>query len=127
MCHQPPKRRWFRFSLRTLFVVVALFGCWLGWNLYRVNERDRCLHEIAQRGARILSPAFFSRHYGSVRTTTQAGVPVVWKLMGADPLGAIVLPDNQFDDLDRRRIQSLFPEAAVTVEAYPLGSGQGIM
>ena len=32
-----PKRRWFRFafSLRTLFIVVTLFGCWLG---YQINS-----------------------------------------------------------------------------------------
>jgi hypothetical protein len=26
-----PKRRWFQFSLRTMFVVVTVFACWLGW------------------------------------------------------------------------------------------------
>jgi hypothetical protein len=25
-----PKRRWFKYSLRTLFVVVTAFGVWLG-------------------------------------------------------------------------------------------------
>jgi hypothetical protein len=26
-----PKRRWFAFSLRTLFVLVTVFGIWLGY------------------------------------------------------------------------------------------------
>ena len=38
-----PNRRWLRFSLRTLFVVVTVIACWLGWNLHQVRERDRLL------------------------------------------------------------------------------------
>jgi hypothetical protein len=36
-----PKRRWFRFafSLRTLFVAVTVFGCWLGYSLNWINQR----------------------------------------------------------------------------------------
>jgi hypothetical protein len=34
-----PKRRWFAYSLRTLFVVVTVFGCWLGWNINIVRQR----------------------------------------------------------------------------------------
>jgi hypothetical protein len=34
-----PKRRWLRFSLRTFFVVVAVFGCWLGWEQYQIRQR----------------------------------------------------------------------------------------
>jgi hypothetical protein len=32
-----PKRRWFRFNLRTLFVVVTVVGCIAGWLLYQVR------------------------------------------------------------------------------------------
>ena len=37
-----PRRHWFRFSLRTLFVVVTVFGiglAWLGWELQLVRRR----------------------------------------------------------------------------------------
>jgi hypothetical protein len=34
-----PKRHWFRFSLRTLFVVVTVFGCWLGYELNWIRQR----------------------------------------------------------------------------------------
>ena len=44
----PPKRRWFRFSLRTMFVVVTIFGVWLGWQLKIVRERKAILREILQ-------------------------------------------------------------------------------
>lgn len=35
--------RWFRFSLRTLFVVVTVFACWLGWQIHLVQSR-RAFH-----------------------------------------------------------------------------------
>ncbi len=60
-----PKRRWLRFSLRTLFVVLTAAGVWLGWNVYRVRERARVQHDIAWRGAQILSPGFYARRAGN--------------------------------------------------------------
>lgn len=35
----PPERRRFRFSLRTMFVVVTLFGVWLGYELNWLRQR----------------------------------------------------------------------------------------
>jgi hypothetical protein len=36
----PPKRRWFRSSLRTLFVMVTLVAVWLGWQVRWLEQRD---------------------------------------------------------------------------------------
>jgi hypothetical protein len=40
-----PKRRWFRFafSLRTLFVVVTVICCWLGYELNWIRQRHEAL------------------------------------------------------------------------------------
>lgn len=38
-----PKRRWPRFSLRTLFVAVTVFGCWLGYELNWIRQRHAAL------------------------------------------------------------------------------------
>lgn len=40
------KPRWFRFSLRTLFVLFTVLAIWLGWNAQRVHERKAILAEI---------------------------------------------------------------------------------
>lgn len=39
----PPRRRWFRFSLRALFLVVTAFGCWLGYQLNWIRQREEFL------------------------------------------------------------------------------------
>ncbi len=119
------KRRWFQFTLRRFFLVVALVAAWLGWNAHRVHQRRQFQHDIAWRSARIMTPAFHARFYSGAGSA--AKMPLVWKLFGAEPLGSIQLPDNEFDDDDRRRIQSLFPEAVVSLERYPLGRGTGMM
>jgi len=35
-----PKRRWYQFSLQSFFVVITLFGIWLGWELYWFKTRQ---------------------------------------------------------------------------------------
>ena len=42
----PPKRRWFSFSLRTMFALVTVFGVYLGWQLRIVRERKAVLVEL---------------------------------------------------------------------------------
>ena len=36
-----PKRRWFAFSLRTLFVVMTVVGCYLGITEIRFGSKPR--------------------------------------------------------------------------------------
>ena len=56
-----PNRRWFRFSLRTMFVVVTLVGCWLGNSLIWIKQRHELLDK--SRGSskgKVSAPG----HYG---------------------------------------------------------------
>jgi hypothetical protein len=38
-------RCWFRFSLRTLFVLVTLIAVWLGWSLNWIRQRHAFLRD----------------------------------------------------------------------------------
>jgi hypothetical protein len=38
-----PPRRWFRFSLRTMFVLVTVACDWLGYHLHWINQRHTAL------------------------------------------------------------------------------------
>jgi hypothetical protein len=43
-----PKRRWFQFSLATLFVAVTVFSCWLAYQLNWIRERHQLLAHQTQ-------------------------------------------------------------------------------
>lgn len=45
-----PHRRWFRFGLRTMFVVLTVFSLWLGWQAKIVRDRRGLWHMINDRG-----------------------------------------------------------------------------
>ncbi len=100
-----PKRRWFRFSLRTLFVVVTVFGVWLGWNLHQVQERNRLMDHIAACGGHCAM--------GESVAFETTPVPLAWSLLGAEFVGYIELPVGSFSTKDRSHIQPLFPEAQI--------------
>jgi len=42
-----PKRRWFRFSLRTLFVVVTVAACYIGWGAWAVRSTGSYVERLA--------------------------------------------------------------------------------
>lgn len=43
---EQPRRRWGTFSLRTMFVVMTVFCCWLGWEMSIVRQRQTVLKEL---------------------------------------------------------------------------------
>lgn len=45
---QPPPRRWLRFSLRTIFVLVTLYCGWLAFLTFRAQEQHRAVNRIEQ-------------------------------------------------------------------------------
>jgi uncharacterized membrane protein YecN with MAPEG domain len=105
----PTKRLgWFRFSLRTLFIVVAIFGGWLSWELQVVRERQKMR-------------VWISQHHGfTVGFPTQGMMlrpqgllsrfPRYRHLLGDEPVMHIGLhepiPISDLEEIDR-----LFPEA----------------
>ncbi len=99
--HQP-RRRWFRFSLRTLFVVVTVFAVWLGWNARQVRQRERMLQSYG---------VLFYGNAPSVNS--QKKLPFLWSVLGAKYIGTIQLPPDEFTNDDLRRFQVAFPEADV--------------
>jgi hypothetical protein len=40
-----PNRRWFRFSLLTLFLSITAFGCWLGYEVNWIRNRHDALRD----------------------------------------------------------------------------------
>lgn len=99
----------FRFSLRTLFVVVTVGCVWLGWNLYQVRQRELLHKYLVSSAEGIYNP-------DQVAIKPWKKLPLVWSWFGAKPIGAIQLRKTLFSDDDRRHIEGLFPEASVVFD-----------
>jgi hypothetical protein len=124
------KRRWFRFSLRTLFVVVTVFACWLGYELNWIRQR----HAFVARQNALVIERFNERYAGMVSyqlsITKHAPFPL-W-LMGEK--GIVCFPvlcvrtkdtvpfDRSWDDYpESREARRLFPEAKIVGGVVDLG------
>jgi len=96
-----PRHRWFRYSLRTFFVVLTIFGVWLGVQVKWIRDRHEALKSITDRGG-----AF---HEGfSDRMPT---APLSLRILGEPATGYILLPEERASE--GPGIKSLFPEAEV--------------
>jgi hypothetical protein len=109
-----PERRWFRFSLRTLFVVVSLIcgaGAWTQYPLHWIREREAVL---ARDDVAVPVACFLT-----LNVWDSPPWPLNW--FGAEAAGfpAFYLPAGTTDD-ELARIQRLFPETDVKRVRGPL-------
>jgi hypothetical protein len=105
-----PKRRWLRFSLRTLFVVVTVFACWLGWNVNRVRQRYELIEYLNSLDHQA-SPA-----PSWVVRCDEDRLPIGWQLLGARHDWATwLVQNNALTDAELRRAKSLLPDCEITV------------
>jgi hypothetical protein len=97
-----PRRHWFRFSLRTLFLVVTVVGCWLGYYLNWARER----HEILSTGTAREAGGLWAT---GVYTSYPLGdLPLVLRLFRERRLRRVGTSQANLD-----RVRKLFPEAEV--------------
>jgi hypothetical protein len=108
----PPRRR-FRFSLRTLFVLVTVFGVWFGWELKFVRERQAVREELQRNGGIVQTAAEIQQPW-FVGTRT---IPF-WRRWLGDEAMWFVGPLYDLVDEPRikylERLVRLFPEADVS-------------
>jgi hypothetical protein len=115
-----PSRRWLRFSLRGLFIVITLFGIWLGVQVNWLRKRQEARRWIQQHE----SPGQWSQVNPTDVTWTKtdgtkyrgkpADAPWSLRLLGESRLALIHLNKSTLCEADIPRINSLlalFPEA----------------
>ena len=51
--NKQPKRRWFRFSLRTFLIVLTIFCVWFGLYLYRVEQQREAVKWVLGHGGTV--------------------------------------------------------------------------
>ena len=127
-----PSRRWFRFSLRTLFVVAAMICCWLGWNVNAVQNRKRLLRWADDHGVRVSKDPLVSC-VPLVRTAKPNGpifvdTEIVKRESQANGVGwfrQAILMDEPFasieisgvwrNESEAREMDEAFPEATIII------------
>src|SRR5262245_19175877 len=73
-----PSRRW-RFSLRTLFVVVTALCIWIGWNAHQVHERNKLIAFLEGNRQELAGSSYVL----SIIRRESAVVPTLWRWLGA--------------------------------------------
>jgi hypothetical protein len=113
-----PERSWFRFSLRTLFLVVTLLGSglgWLGYCLQWINQRHEFmenpptpfLHVAGRRTAPWPLVMFGQHGFGQISISF-----VPWASW--DEKGYRERPLSAEESAQLNRVKRLFPEAIVS-------------
>jgi hypothetical protein len=123
-----PRRRWFRFSLRTLFVLVTLFAVWLAWQLNLIHQRNAMHRWIEAHGGSAATgslgksfrdeiiqavgpdPDFIRQFAPETRTGT---IPWFKTILGDHAVAYIVIPRVFDPGHVYKRAQVLFPEALI--------------
>ena len=109
-----PHRRWFRFSLRTLFVAVTLFACWLGWQMKFIRDRKEMRQWIVAQGGHTgnFGDPFADDLFNEESEEIAPPIPWLRQILGDEGIGYIELP-RKSSSADRNRIAALFPEANI--------------
>lgn len=112
-----PNRRRFRWSLRTLFVVVTLFSVWLGWSLNWIHQRHLAAIEFDFDSTVVDDPYPAIDPFSFV---IRGRAPWQLWLFGEQGYSEIVLAPHMRPVMptieDRDRIRKIFPEAKVELQ-----------
>jgi len=117
-----PRRRWFNFSLRTLFIVVTALCCWLGWEMSVVRSRQAALSRIKGNMAFSVTTAqsYRERWPAGMSVPTLATIPLIRRLLGDEAVQEIVVHRwfQSFSEEELSRLTRAFPEAQLS-ETHP--------
>ena len=91
-----PRRRWPRFSLRTLLVVVTALGVWLGVQVNRANKQRRAVAWVQQVGGTV---TYDDGSYAPEWLREHVGVDVFDDVRGVDLNGTQVKDVTQLSEL----------------------------
>ena len=124
---ESPKRRWLRFSLRTLFVVVTVLAAFSGWVVYHLNwirERHQLLarHNATSAEQYVNRRARFGDPEPKPFLTIAPSSPSIGfglRLFGETDVShvRVFILDGGPEGDEIERAARLFPEA--TIKVYP--------
>jgi len=115
-------RRWFRFGLRTLFVVVTVLCCYLAWETSVVRSRQQAMAQMRTRGGiNIITAEAYDQQFRGTPIAADVPAKVSWvrRLLGDQAIQEIwVHWYNKPSEAEIQRFARLFPEATLQ-ESHP--------
>jgi hypothetical protein len=110
-------RRWFRFSLRTMFLLVTTVCGILGWNLKIVRERQAAMKWLEDLGGSAMDcQCIYSMMLDGPRVVRSYNDKLrpSWlrKVLGDKKIMTVELPPT-LTTIERNRIWAIFPEAQI--------------
>ena len=103
---RPTRRRWYRFSLRTLFVVVTVVCVWLGYSANWIRQRRNFLREEAISVSTEPAPILIENW-----KSEEPATPFILRPFGEEAVFAIRVPMHEQETF--RLAHELFPEAYI--------------
>jgi hypothetical protein len=107
MKENPPRRRWFRFSLRTMLVLVTLVCVYLGWAMDWRRQREAAWMISTKGQMRNLGPGEYHIAGGSQP-------PFQLRLFGVKGANSIYMNRSATND-EKQKLRVLFPEARIVI------------
>jgi hypothetical protein len=113
------RRIWFRFSLRTLFVLVTLFGCAMGWVAYSLNwirqRREFCARPDVE--ALVVADGDYSQAPAFLWLFGEKGRGIIRIIIDLPVWPEAVVPADRKRTVEEQTLldhaKNLFPEAEV--------------
>ena len=108
-------RRWFRFSLRTMFVLVTVLCVWLGYAMNWIRQRRDFAAAMTARSA----------EFDVLHTHPRKRAPMGMSLLGEPAVKLVQIVETGADGLPRKdteqivqTAQKLFPEAEIEIASW---------
>lgn len=112
----PPRRRWGSFSLRTMFVLMTLFCCWLGWEMSVVRARQSKLAEMRKNFEyQVTLAADWQKNYPAGNSPRPIAKVPAWRTWLGDQAVQEIWYPRSFSESqpEYRRLARTFPEATL--------------
>ncbi len=84
-----PKRRFFRFSLRSFLIVVTILCVWLGWFLYRVEQQREVVRWVEENGG-LVEYEYQYTSGGEFKNIPPPGPRWLCNILGVDYFSSVV-------------------------------------
>jgi hypothetical protein len=116
-----PRRRWFRFSLRTMLIVVTALCVWLAWESSVVRERRELRRELTDSRFEFQSASEWAKWQPPAAAPT-AQVSLIRRLLGDEAIQHIwYVPHYQEAEETKEllaRLKRVFPEAKLSERLF---------